>query len=280
MLAVVLVWLLVWRGDAPPPPSVLERSAALATTTTGAATDPPAGADPQPADPPAPVPPAATPPATDPQPADPPAPVPPAATPPAAEVPAPLEEGPAPAVNLDGVWTVNTTLGSYEDYTGSWAGYRVGEELAGVGTTDAVGRTPDVSGTLELAGSTVVAATLEVDLTTVVSDRPQRDGLVRRALNTAEFPLARFELTEPVAFDALPPAGEQVSATVAGVFEVHGTRRPVTISLDATWVDEVLIVGGAFEIRFEDYGIVPPRAPVVLSVSDTGTVELLLNFTR
>ena len=183
-------------------------------------------------------------------------------------------------MNLDGLWSVNTTLGSYEDYTSSWAGYRVGEELAGIGTTEAVGRTPAVSGTLEIAGSTVVAATVEVDLTTLVSDRPQRDGLVQRAVDTEQFPSARFDLAEPVTFDALPAVGESVTASVAGTFQIHGVIQPVTITLEATWIEGVVIVGGSFRIHFEDYGISPPRAPIVLSVEDTGTVELLLNFTR
>ena len=183
-------------------------------------------------------------------------------------------------VNLDGVWSVDTALGSFDDYSSSWAGYRVGEELSGIGTTEAVGRTPAVSGTLEIAGATVVAVVVDVDLTTLVSDRPQRDGLVQRALDTSQFPSARFELTESVSFDALPAAGESVTATVAGAFSVHGASRPIVITVEATWIEGVVIVGAIFEIRFEDYGIDPPRAPVVLSVQDTGTVELLLNFTR
>ena len=301
-VAIVLVWLLVWRGDAPPPPSVLERSEALTATTAPAAAEPPPPSEPPPspdpppaepsaaADPPAPPPPEPPPsepqpaptPAVDPSPPPEPAPPPvePAPPPAEAEPPAAAEPETGAAANLDGVWSVDTSLGSYEDYTSSWAGYRVGEELSGVGTTDAVGRTPAVSGTLEIAGTTVVAAAVEVDLTTVVSDRPQRDGLVRRALDTQQFPAARFELTEPLTFEALPTAGESVTATVAGSFEIHGVSRPVTATLDATWIEGVVIVGGTFEIRFEDYGISPPRAPIVLSVEDTGTVELLLNFTR
>ena len=296
VVAVVLVWVLVWRGDAPPPPSVLERSEALTATTASPTTqvaeasadappaDPTPAADPTPvADPESPPPPAepapgaAEPPAAPAEPA--PAPPPPSAEP-APASPAVVEPGESTAVNLDGVWSVDTTLGSYEDYTSSWVGYRVGEELAGIGTTEAVGRTPAVSGTLEIDTSTVVAATVEVDLTTVVSDRPQRDGLVRRALDTEQFPSARFELVEPVVFDALPAIGESVTAPVAGTFEIHGVSRPVTITLEATWVEGIVIVGGSFEIRFEDFGVNPPRAPVVLSVEDTGTVELLLNFTR
>ncbi|MYB23610.1 MAG: YceI family protein [Acidimicrobiia bacterium] len=287
VVAIVLVWMLVWRGDAPPPPSVLERSESLTATTQVPVPDPLADDQVASVPPPAPAEPSAPPP--DPLPAAP-------APPPEPEPPVPPPREPEPAAsaepataaepadptaaNLDGVWSVNTTLGSFEDYTSSWAGYRVGEELSGIGTTDAVGRTQAVSGSLEIAGTTVTAAEVEVDLTTVVSDRPQRDGLVRRSLDTEQFPFARFELVEPVTFESLPAAGESVTATVVGAFEIHGASRPVELSLEATWIEGVVIVGGTFEIRFEDYGIVPPRAPVVLSVEDVGTIELLLNFTR
>ena len=309
VVAVVLVWLLVWRGDAPPPPSVLERSQALTATTAAAPqpappTDPPAA--PEPAEPPAPAPEPAEPsapapeqappaPAPAPAPADgagpypppepaagepspAPAPAPPPAPPPE---PAAAEEAPAGGgVNLDGVWSVDTTLGSFADYTSSWAGYRVGEELSGIGTTEAVGRTPAVSGSLEIAGLTAVAASVEVDLTTLVSDRPQRDGLVRRALDTQQYPVARFELTAPVTFEALPTPDEDAAQVVGGAFTVHGVTHPVRVLLTAAWIEDIIIVGGTFELRFEDYGISPPRAPVVLSVEDVATVELLLNFTR
>lgn len=298
VLVLLLVWLFVWRSEAPPPPSVLERSEALTATTAlpspappSAEPAPPPAADPPPADPPPPAepaPPAAAdpPPAAEPPPPAEPPPVPPD---PAAETVQPSEPPPTAAteepatpggVSLDGVWSVDVTLGSFDDYTSSWAGYRVGEELSGIGTTEAVGRTPAVSGTLEIAGLTAVAATVEVDLTTVVSDRPQRDGLVRRALDTQQFPSARFELTEPVTFAALPTPEEDASQVVDGAFTVHGVTQPVRVLLTAAWIEDIIIVGGAFEIRFEDYGIDPPRAPVVLSVEDTATVELLLNFTR
>ncbi|MYE67082.1 MAG: YceI family protein [Acidimicrobiia bacterium] len=274
VVAIVLVWMLVWRGDAPPPPSVLERSESLTATTQVPVPDPLADDQVASVPPPAPAEPSAPPP--DPPPA---APAPPPEPEPAEPATA-AEPADPTAANLDGVWSVNTTLGSFEDYTSSWAGYRVGEELSGIGTTDAVGRTQAVSGSLEIAGTTVTAAEVEVDLTTVVSDRPQRDGLVRRSLDTEQFPFARFELVEPVTFESLPAAGESVTATVVGAFEIHGASRPVELSLEATWIEGVVIVGGTFEIRFEDYGIVPPRAPVVLSVEDVGTIELLLNFTR
>ena len=300
----VIVALLVVGGDSPPPPSVTERIEALsaaaaaepspvapaeplppaAPASPGSGTAPDATPGAAPASPPSDASPAATPPSPEPPaPESPPPedPTPePAPEPEPATSPAPVETDVGSETSLDGVWAVDTTLGGYEDYSSSWAGYRVGEELAGIGATEAVGRTPVVSGSLEMAGLTAVAALVEVDLTTLVSDRPQRDGLVRQALDTQRFGMARFELTEPVAFESLPAAGEAVTATAVGTFTAHGTSRPVEATLTASWLNDVIVVGGAFEIRFEDYGILPPRVAVVLSVADVATVEFLLNFTR
>ena len=152
VVAIVLVWLLVWRGDAPPPPSVLERSEALTATTepaAAAAEEPAASESPEPtaetappAEPPSPAPATPEPPPTPPaapesssepeSPSPPPGePVPPPEPEPSAETPAEVEPTEPAAANLDGVWSVNTTLGSFDDYTSSWAGYRGGRGALG-----------------------------------------------------------------------------------------------------------------------------------------------------
>ncbi|HEY7736102.1 MAG TPA: hypothetical protein VH813_04850 [Candidatus Limnocylindrales bacterium] len=52
------------------------------------------------------------------------------------------------AGDLAGRWTVDPSVGSFADFSGTFVGYRIREELAGVGAQEAVGRTPAVSGTL------------------------------------------------------------------------------------------------------------------------------------
>ena len=59
-------------------------------------------------------------------------------------------------------------------------GYRVQEELVGLGGTFAVGRTPDVGGSIALSGTTLTEAALTADLTTLQSDQPMRDGQLGR----------------------------------------------------------------------------------------------------
>src|SRR2546425_9162910 len=70
-----------------------------------------------------------------------------------------------------GTWTVGT---------GSVAGYRVREQLAGLpAPSDAVGRTSSVTGSLTLTqsahGYSISAATITVDGSTLTNDRPMRD---------------------------------------------------------------------------------------------------------
>ncbi len=132
---------------------------------------------------------------------------------------------PAPA-SLDGSWQVNTSLGSMNDFSSSWVGYRVQEQLAGVGGHTAVGRTPKVTGSLTLAGSTVSAVSITADLTVLASDSAQRDDQLRRqAIETDKFPTATFKLTSPIALGSLPADGATVGATATGDLTIHGVDQ-------------------------------------------------------
>ena len=76
------------------------------------------------------------------------------------------DAGPSPAMSpsatgspggLDGGWKVDTALGSFSDFTSSFVGYRVQEQLASIGANTAVGRTPDVTGSFTISVTTVTA---------------------------------------------------------------------------------------------------------------------------
>ena len=58
----------------------------------------------------------------------------------------PSGAGVAAPAPLDGTWNVDTSRGSIGDGTASFVGYRVQEQLVGVGGHTAVGRTPKVTG--------------------------------------------------------------------------------------------------------------------------------------
>ncbi len=103
------------------------------------------------------------------------------------------------ANGLDGTWTVDDSIGSFTDFSGSFAGFRVQEQLAGVGAKTAVGRTPDVTGGMTIDGTTIPKASFEVDMTTLTTDDARRDGEIRtQAIETGRFPTATFMLTKPI----------------------------------------------------------------------------------
>lgn len=203
---------------------------------------------------------------------------------PAAASPVPAGSGtPAPggsAGPLDGTWIVDPTVGTFDDFSGSFVGYRVQEELAGIGATEAVGRTPDVTGSVTVEGGVVTAASFTADLTTLRSDDERRDGQLRRqALETDRFPDATFTLTAPFEIGTIA-TGETVSGSVLGDLTLHGVTRFVELEFDARLADDIVTLVATTEIVFADYGIEQPRSMIVLSVADRGTMELQLHLSR
>jgi polyisoprenoid-binding protein YceI len=179
-----------------------------------------------------------------------------------------------PADGVTGTWTVDTTVDSF-------VGYRVQEELARIGATEAVGRTPGVSGVLVIDGTTITEVVVKADMTQLESDSSRRDGFLRdRSLETNAFPTAGFVLTEPVELDGVPEEGEPVSVIAKGELTLHGVTREVEIPIDAQVTGERIAVVGSTDVLFADYDIEAPSAAVVLSVDDNGVVEFQLFFVR
>jgi polyisoprenoid-binding protein YceI len=182
---------------------------------------------------------------------------------------------------ISGTWTVDPSVGSFDDFSGTFVGYRVKETLASIGATEAVGRTPDVTGSMTVDGSTITAAEFTADLTGLRSDNDRRDGQLRRqALETEQFPTATFVLTEPVALGSEPAEGATVEATARGDLTLHGVTKAVEIPLQARLQGGVVTVAGALPIVFADYAIAKPEAMIVLSVEDGGTLEVQLQLTK
>lgn len=171
---------------------------------------------------------------------------------------------------VDGTWTVAE---------GSFAGYRVQEELAGIGFTTAAGRSDGVTGSLVIADGTVATVDITVDVTALRSDDSRRDGAIRRqALETNTFPTAGFTLTAPIDLPAGATDGSPFTLDATGDLTIHGVTRSVTIPLDAQFVAGRIVVVGTTHIVFADYDIDPPSAVIVLSVEDEGEMEFQLVF--
>ena len=96
--------------------------------------------------------------------------------------------------DVDGEWIVDDEIGSFdfETASGSFAGFRVDEELT-VGAVVAVGRTGGVTGSLTIDGGALVAAEINVDMTTIVSNDSRREGAIRGAVGASSSVVAALQ---------------------------------------------------------------------------------------
>jgi polyisoprenoid-binding protein YceI len=193
----------------------------------------------------------------------------------------PAATDPGDGTSLDGTWTIDPSIGSFSDFTGSFVGYRVQEELAGIGAQTAVGRTPDVSGSMTVAGTAVTAATIEADLTTLKSDDQNRDRqLGRQGIQSDQFPTATFTITAPIELGSIPADGQEIEVTATGQLTLHGQTQDVEVPMKARLSGDVVAVSGSIPILFADYGIEKPESFKVLSVDDNGVMEFQVFFSR
>jgi polyisoprenoid-binding protein YceI len=184
---------------------------------------------------------------------------------------------------IEGTWAVDTDTGTFnfeDSASGSYVGFRIAEELSSIGSTTAVGRTPEVTGEITIEGTTLTAATFEADMTAITTNESRRDSRVQSALETGQFPAAAFVLTEPVDVGAGADSGSAVSVTAVGDLTIHGVTRSVAIPLQAQRTGSTIVVVGQLDIVFADYDVQIPSSPVVVSVEDNGIVEVQLLFTR
>jgi polyisoprenoid-binding protein YceI len=186
------------------------------------------------------------------------------------------------ATDVSGSWSVDTSIGtfSYDDSTGTFVGFRIDEQLAGIGSTTAVGRTPDVTGTITIDGSSVTAASIEADMSAITTNDSRRDHEVQEALETSSYPTATFVLTEPIEVGSAATSGEATTVTAVGDLTIHGVTASVSIPLQVQLVDDTIVVVGSLDVTFSAYGVSVPTAPIVLSAADHGVVELQLFFTK
>jgi polyisoprenoid-binding protein YceI len=183
---------------------------------------------------------------------------------------------------IAGTWSVDTETGEfdYESATGTFAGFRIAENLQSVGSTTAVGRTGDVTGTLTIEGTRVTAATFTADLTSITTNERRRDDKVQRALDTTTYPTATFVLTAPIDLGSSAPSGSTVKVTADGDLTIHGVTKRVQLPIEAKLVNGTIVLVASTDLTFSDYGVEVPTSPVVVSVDDHGTLEVQLLLTR
>jgi polyisoprenoid-binding protein YceI len=184
----------------------------------------------------------------------------------------------------------NAGVATNADPSGTWrvapgkdvfVGYRI-KELFGGSTIkrDAVGRTPDVTGSITIDDGVVTKADVRADVTALDSKRAARDSYLRsNALETTEFPQASFVLTEPLELRTRVRAGDDVEVRATGDLTLHGTEKRMTLTLQARFDGDTIEVVGTAPVVLADYGIDAPDTAVA-RVDDNGSLELRLVFDR
>jgi polyisoprenoid-binding protein YceI len=169
-----------------------------------------------------------------------------------------------------GIWVVTN---------GSSAGYAITETTV-LGTATVTGRTTTVSGQAKL-GQTVAAITLSgstfsADLTKLSSGDPFGDGQVASALQTAQYPNARFEQTAPVQLPSATALQRGATVTVAGRVTLRGKVRQVSVPAQVTLSGGRLIVAGSIPFRLADFGIDMSAFGGLVTLGDTASLNLSL----
>ena len=178
---------------------------------------------------------------------------------------------------ITGTWMVDTTIGSFgiDESTSSFVGFRIKEVLGrGIGEVTAVGRTPELDGSIEFEKGFLSRTEIVADLTKLRTDRSMRDSKVQSALNTSTHPQAVFVLEESIPITD----NGSIESTASGFLTVNGLTNPVKADFQAQLVGSIMTVVGTFEVNLSDYEVEAPSAPVVVSVEDTAIVEFQLFF--
>lgn len=193
-----------------------------------------------------------------------------------AEATTPPASGQTPSTGgdgLEGAWTVDTSVDSF-------VGYRVQEELVGLGGTTAVGRTKGVTGGFSIADGKASEATITADMTALKSSEGLRDGQLRnQGIEYGRFPTATFTLAGTQLPDGLAE-GETVQMTLTGDLTLHGVTKAIEMPAEVTFTEGTLVVVGQAPIAFADYSIRKPSSARVASIADNGVMEVQLFFKK
>lgn len=197
---------------------------------------------------------------------------------PADDVPEVATAPTVPADGINGVWTVDAEIGNFdfETASGSFAGFRVEEELV-TGDTTAVGRSGGVTGSVTIEGDQLSGAEITVDMTSILSNDGRRENAIRSAIGASDFPTSTFTFDGGLDLSGLEVGGATQTFSIEGNLTVAGVTNPVTFSIDANVRDDGFgVIVGSTEIVWQDFGITPPSASIVVSVADEGIVEFQL----
>lgn len=175
------------------------------------------------------------------------------------------------ATTLDGVWKPTAD---------SKVGYRAKEVLFGQ-KTEGVGQTNAVTGSMTIAGTSVTAVQLKVDLTKLTSDESRRDRQVQgRILETATFPTATLKLVEPISFVKAPTEGAVTKQKGNVELTIKDVTKTIALDVEARLKSGKIEIAGVIPLTWADWNIADPGLVGQITVEPNGSMEFLAVFAK
>jgi polyisoprenoid-binding protein YceI len=167
----------------------------------------------------------------------------------------------------------------------SEARYRVREQLASLSLpSDAIGKTSAITGTIVgKTDGTILSSDSKfvVDLSTLQSDRSQRDNFLRRnVLQTDQYPDATFVPTQATGLPSGFPSSGQASFKLTGNLTIRNVTKPVTWDVSCQGQQTEGLCHATTSFHFEYFDLTQPHVSVVLSIVNNITLEVDIYLRR
>lgn len=162
---------------------------------------------------------------------------------------------------------------------GSQARYLVKEQFATRNIpNDAIGKTRAVTGAITFGGGGEVVpeeSTLVVDLSKLRSDDDDRDEYLKgESLESDQFPLAEFVVTEAPGLPWPLPLEGEVNFQLRGDMTIHGNTSPLTWEVTAQFAPDQISGTANTNFDFAKFHLVRPSKFFLLSVEDDIRLEI------
>jgi len=163
----------------------------------------------------------------------------------------------------------------------SEADYFADEKLASLPLpSKAKGSTHDIAGTLFLTPDGLQLdpsqpSTFTVNLTTLASDKSQRDRRVQnQALETGQYPTATFTVKSVTGYDPGKAAGDEQSLKLTGTMDLHGVQKEITWDVKARRQGNVITALATVTFKYGDFNIPVLNIAGFVSVQDNVTLQV------
>ena len=159
------------------------------------------------------------------------------------------------------------------------ARFRVKEQFANQTVmAEAVGETDKVTGQLVMDAAGKInrdQSKFTVDMNSLKTDQAQRDNFIKRStLTVAQFPTAQFVPTEIKGLASPLPTSGDVQFQLVGDMTVRGVTKPITWDVTAKIEGQSLVGQAKTAFKFGDFGMEPPRVPILAAVEDNIRLEM------